>query len=93
MDSCKLIGYGGATVGIIFLAILRVYTSQELGLSANLFTQNFIMILFAVGIIAEIIGIFGLWISYFNNAKTTKIQEQKSQAALGRTFGNRMILS
>jgi hypothetical protein len=96
MDSCKLIGYGGATVGIIFLlssAILRVYISQELGLSANLLTQNFIMILFAVGIIAEIIGIFGFWISYFNDAKTTKIQKQKSQTALGRTFGNRMIVS
>lgn len=62
MDSCKLIGYGGSIVGIIFLlgsAILRVYTSQERGLSANLLIQNFIMELFAVGIMAEIIGIFG----------------------------------
>lgn len=84
MDSCKLIGCGGAIVGIIFLlgsAIVRVYTSQELGLSANFLAQNFIMELFAVGIMAEIIGIFGFWISYFNNAKTTKIQKQKSQAA------------
>jgi hypothetical protein len=33
MDSCKLIGYGGAIVGIILLlgsAILRVYPSQQL---------------------------------------------------------------
>jgi len=84
MDSCKLIGYSGAIVGIIFLlgsAIVRVYTSIELALSADLFTQNFIMELFAVGIIAEIIGIFGFWISYFNNSKTTKIHKQKSQSA------------
>jgi putative Mn2+ efflux pump MntP len=60
---------------------VRVYASQELGLSASFLTQNFIMELFAVGIIAEIIGIFGFWISYFNNSKTTKIQKQKSQAA------------
>jgi hypothetical protein len=35
------------------------------------------MELFAIGILAEIIEKFGFWISYFNNAKTTKIQKNK----------------
>jgi hypothetical protein len=40
------------------------------------------MELFAIGILAEIIEKFGFWISYFNNAKTTKIQKNNSSSQI-----------